>query len=233
MQDNRFWDDFAERYSAMEQGGIPQRIIDRLSESGFIGPESSVLEIGSGPGTYSNLLEPVVGSLVCLDSSPRMLDRLRASGCQAECILQDWSAYVPDRTFDCCIASLCPGSDSPESIERMESCASNRIIISWVENHGDDITEMVWRALGKEPERRPGSVRGWLEENGREPIVEQFETRVVADIEVNDIVEMQRSYFLARGEGDVKEIVEDMFGCGSIHVEHTNIIEAVRWTDRS
>ena len=231
----RLWDDLAGSYSAMQQGDIPQRIVERLLELGAVGEGSSVLEVGSGPGTYSNILAPVVGSLTCLDSSPRMLERLKATGCDAECLLRDWNSYVPDRRFDCCIASLCPGSGSPESLMRMEACAPDRILVSWVENHGDDIAEMVWRALGKDEDfsaRRSETARDWLAANGRDPFVEYFETRIVADIDVDDIVDMQRSYFLARGEGDVKDIVEDMFGCGTVHFEHTNVMRMVRWTDK-
>lgn len=234
MNDVRFWDDFADRYSAMQQGDIPGRIVERLLELGFLGPDSSVLEIGSGPGTYSNLLAPAVGSLTCMDSSPRMLERLKASGCDADRILQDWNAYVPDRRFDCCIASLLPGSGSPESLMRMEACAPKRVLISWVENHGDDIAEMVWRALGKDTDfsaRRAETARDWLEDNGRGPAVEYFETRIAVDMDVDDIVEMQRSAFLARGEGDVGDIVEDMFGCGTVHFEHTNRMRVVLWTE--
>ncbi len=218
----------------MEQGDIPQRIVDRLLEIGAIGPESSVLEVGSGPGTYSVLLEPAVGSLTCLDSSEGMMERLR-SVCGGQCILCDWNSYVPDGRFDCCISTLCPGSDSRESLERMEACAPERAVIQWAENHGDDIPRMIWDALGKDgdiPDRVPETVRDRLVDLGRDPTVEYFETRVVADIDVDDIVEMQRAAFLARGEGDVTGIVEDMFGCGTAHFEHTNRIRMVRWTGK-
>ncbi len=208
--------------------------MDRLLEIGAIGSESSVLEVGSGPGTYSVLLEPAVGSLTCLDSSEGMMERL-GSVCGGQCILCDWNSYVPDGRFDCCISTLCPGSDSRESLERMEACAPERAVIQWAENHGDDIPRMIWNALGKEgdiPDRAPETVRDRLVNLGRDPTVEYFETRVVADIDVDDIVEMQRAASLARVEGDVTGIVEDMFGCGTVHFEHTNRIRMVRWTGK-
>ena len=73
----RFWDEYAESYSSFQQGDIPRRIVRRLTETGFVSKDSSVLEIGSGPGTYSLPLAEAAGSVLCLDSSPRMLARLQ------------------------------------------------------------------------------------------------------------------------------------------------------------
>ena len=42
----RFWDDYADQYTSVQQGDIPERVIGRLSEMGFIGPSSDVLELG-------------------------------------------------------------------------------------------------------------------------------------------------------------------------------------------
>ena len=67
-----FWDGYADSYSSFQQGDIPGRIVRRLADIGFVSEDSSVLEIGSGPGTYSFPLAEAAGSVLCLDSSPRM-----------------------------------------------------------------------------------------------------------------------------------------------------------------
>ena len=127
----RFWDDYADVYSSMQQGDIPQRIVCMLSDEGYLMEDSKVLELGSGPGTYSLLVAPCVRELTCMDTSPRMLDRLMASASYRGIsnitpLLQDWGTYSTDSPFNICMASLCPGTGSPESILRMESVSTDR-----------------------------------------------------------------------------------------------------------
>ncbi|MGN0098100.1 MAG: hypothetical protein ACI38Y_02090, partial [Candidatus Methanomethylophilaceae archaeon] len=75
----RFWDDYADVYTSMQQGDIPQRVVRILLDEGYLTEDSTVLELGSGPGTYSLLVAPCVKRLTCMDTSPRMLDRLMVS----------------------------------------------------------------------------------------------------------------------------------------------------------
>ena len=67
--DTEFWEGISDIYSADDQGDTPQRIVDRLFDTGSVQESDCVLEIGSGPGTYSLLLAPRVRILVCMDSS--------------------------------------------------------------------------------------------------------------------------------------------------------------------
>ena len=181
----KFWDDYSDQYSGMQQGDIPVRIVDRLMELGMLEGGDDVLEIGSGPGTYSLVMSPHVRTLTCMDTSPRMLSRLSAEASvrgmdNITCVLNDWNSYVPDMGFDACIATLCPGSGSPESTLRMEASARRScILVSWVVNHGDDLNSEIWKRLGKDYGygfRRSTEVQDRLKESGRDPHVEFFKT---------------------------------------------------------
>ena len=68
-RDAEFWDGFSDTYNSDDQGDAPQRIVDSLMESGAVRPDDCVMEVGSGPGTYSLLLAPRVRILVCMDIS--------------------------------------------------------------------------------------------------------------------------------------------------------------------
>ena len=74
--DTEFWEGMSDVYSADDQADAPQRIVDRLFDTGSITGSDCVLEVGAGPGTYSLLLAHRVRILVCMDSSETMLDRL-------------------------------------------------------------------------------------------------------------------------------------------------------------
>ena len=72
--DTEFWEGMSDVYSADDQADAPQRIVDRLFDTGSITGSDCVLEVGAGPGTYSLLLAHRVRILVCMDSSETMLD---------------------------------------------------------------------------------------------------------------------------------------------------------------
>lgn len=239
----RFWDDYSDHYSAFQQGDIPERIIDRLLDIGMLLPSDCVLEVGSGPGTYSIPLASKVRILTCMDSSTRMLDRLmgsaRARGLpNIERFDKDWNDYVPRKGYDFCIATLCPGTGSPVSMTRMEGAARRGCaLVSWLENHGDDLNQEVWRRLGEDygyEARQSTAAHDWLSGNGRDPITEVFTTTVEADIPIEDLVTKEASAFAAYGTGIdaetiIREILEPMSDNGIVHYRATNRMKLTYW----
>ena len=178
-----------------------------------------------------------------MDTSPRMLDRLMASASERGIgnitpLLQDWGTYRTDVPFTTCMASLCPGTGTSESILRMESVSSHGcVIVSWLENHGDDLTSQVWQALGKDYGfgfRSSNPALDWLRENGRDPDYDVLETRIVVDIRVDDLVEKERSAFRAYGVGVdvepiVRSILEPEIDGDVIHYDRVNRMKLIRW----
>lgn len=219
-----FWDGYADSYSAFQQGDIPERIVRRLADIEFVSEDSSVLEIGSGPGTYSFPLAEAAGSVLCLDSSPRMLARL-AGEAEARGLgnirtrVAEWPDMDLEGTFDLCIAALCPGSGEEASILRMEEVSSRGCaMVSWMENHGDDLNAAVWRALGRDfgyGFRGRSPALDWLRENGRDPVLKEFATEVSADIPVRSLAEKEDRYFRSIGmDVDTEPIIREVLGDG-------------------
>lgn len=202
-----------------------------------------VLEVGSGPGTYSLPIASKVNALTCLDSSPRMLDRLMRLAGESDInnidrIDMDWKDFTPHKGYDICIATLCPGSGTPESIERMEGSARRGcVLVSWLENHGDDLNEKVWKRLGKDygyDARKSNGVAEWLSANGRRPHTQILSTTVSADIPVDDLIAKEISAFAAYGseidvESIVREILEPETDNGIVHYTATNRMRLTYW----
>ena len=74
----------------------------------------------------------------------------------------------------------------------------------------------------------------WLRENGRDPDYDVLETRIVADIPVEDLVEKERSAFRAYGvsmdvEPVVRSILEPDIDGDVIHYDRVNRMKLIRW----
>lgn len=236
-----FWNDIADGYSAKEQGDIPGRIVGDLVDTGVISAGSRVLEIGSGPGTYSVPLAKAVSKIECLDSSERMLSRLREmmrsqSLDNVGYCLSDWGEYdVPDVGFDAVVASLCPFAGSPESIARMEACSESWcVLVSWEVNEGDGVSERIWRELGYDCDfkgRSSEAVIDRLRESGRDPVVRRYDTVVEYDIPTDELTEHSIGVFRAYGigEDEVKKAMDVLYPDDLAHFENHNRMRTVCW----
>lgn len=238
-----FWDGFADSYSTFHQGDVPGRIVDRLFDLGMLKPTDSVLEVAAGTGAYSLELAPRVRILTCMDSSQRMLDilfsRVRETGHgNVERFHQDWEEYVPRKGYCACVMALCPGSDRPESIQRMEGAARETCaVVTWMVNHHDDLEMRVWDELGME---RPGISRGsdavaeWLEANGRSPHVEDFDAHVETLVPLEKRVESIQRMFGAMGVredvgGIARSILEPGSEDGMCRISEDNSLRLTCW----
>lgn len=241
--DTEFWEGISDIYSADDQGDTPQRIVDRLFDTGSVQESDCVLEVGSGPGTYSLLLAPRVRILVCMDSSATMLDRLFANrevleGCRVERFHQDWSEYKPSKGYDFCFASLLPRSASDSSMERMEGAARRGCaIVCWESRWGDSLTKAVSERLGAEvrsPPRGSAFYEDWLSDHHRDFHIERFPTMSYRTVPLRSLVESEVRRFGMYGvEGDVAGAVTDLLSRetedGMVRVKAENVLRLVRW----
>lgn len=242
-RDTEFWEDISGTYSSDDQGDAPRRIVDSLLESGAVRPDDCVMEIGSGPGTYSLPLAQRVRILVCMDSSEGMLERLGASAAgmgigNIERFHKDWSTYVPRKGYDFCLATLLPGSASDDSMRRMEGTARRGCaVLAWERLGWDDVTTSVSYSLGLE---RHGPVRGteffedWLSCNRRDFSIERFPIGLTREIPLEKAVESECAKFRAFGiidgvEDAVKDALSPYTDGGMVRFETENVLRMVRW----
>lgn len=242
-RDAQYWDRISDVYDSEDQGDAPGRVIDRLFETGWLEPDDCVLEVGSGPGTYSIPLAKRVRILVCMDSSAGMLDRLFGTASEEgltniERFHKDWGTYVPRKGYDMCLASLLPGSESPESMLRMEGAARRGCaVLSWDRLSRDCITRDVLERLGLDvprPRRDCTLFEEWLSDSGRDFAVDRFGIRIDTEHPLKEAVAKEASMVRALGaEGDVEDAVRESLGMftegGVVRMRTDNVLKMVRW----
>lgn len=239
----KFWDVFSETYTSEQQGNMPQRIVEWLADIGVIGNNKDSLEIGSGPGTYSLIMSQFSKTVSCLDSSGKMLDRLFATAKKEgienlERIEADWNIYDTERRWDAVVSALCSGLGTPDSVDRMDSLSKgNCVIISWVENHGDDIQSEIWSKLGKDYSYRKRStddIVDMLESSGREIESREFSDEIKINIPVEEAIKKQTGTFSVFGlkkeaRAAAEELLEHRSVNGIYRYRAVNTLRATVW----
>lgn len=238
-----FWDVFAETYTSEPQGNMPGRITEWLRETGVLNPDSDVLEIGSGPGTYSFPFAAVAKSVTCLDSSAKMLERLEEKAESGrinniETVNGDWNSFDPGRKWDVVAATLCSFMGTPESLDKMDSVADKHcVMVSWVRNHDDDLQNEIWAGLGKEysfAERNTDKILETLKSTGRAFENRMFSDRVRTELPVEEAVNRNAVTYSAFGlEEEARRIAERIIEERSINgvyvLEAENTLRVTVW----
>ncbi|MDI3480705.1 MAG: hypothetical protein PWQ97_360 [Tepidanaerobacteraceae bacterium] len=128
-----FWDGRADHFctnayrkSAVERVG---KLIAMLTEKGMLTKNSSVLDIGCGPGAYAVEIAKRAKEVVGIDISPRMLDhaenvRKNEKLENLKLLKLDWEQVLLEELkwemrFDLVFASMCPAINSKNSLEKM------------------------------------------------------------------------------------------------------------------
>ncbi len=238
-----FWDVFADTYTAEQQGDMPSQIVGWLTDTGIIGARRDVLEIGSGPGTYSIPMSHSSKRVSCLDSSGRMLDRLFASAEDLkienlERIDADLNAFATERRWDVVVSSLCSGLGGLDSLDRMDSLSKGHcVMISWIVNDGDSLQSEIWSKLGRDVsynERSTDDIVEKLESSGRKAEICEFSDVVKIEIPLEEAIRRSTGTFsvfgLEREARDVtRKILEPRAIDGIYRFEAVNRIRVSVW----
>ena len=226
------WDVSAENYSCTHYGEIRDKIIDRLMVSGILDIDTDVLDIGCGPGTYAIPMSGHARSILCVDSSPNMLSRLKRE-CESmniqniSCLEADCLSIPAHCKRDLAFCSLCPPMNYPESILMMEGLADETCAYVSSANIGGSIETEIWSRLGKNY-----SYEGYytdypfeyLRSVGRDPTVEYFSQDVEDISPAEDVVERICKLFSRYRPltDDLKRTIEDVI---DIHSENGDVVQ--------
>ena len=240
----KFWDDRADSYSSVQQGNIVDDIVDHLFDKGILNSNSIVLELGSGPGTYSLKIAPRVKELVCVDASPNMMKRLMTDAKKngiwnIRYITSDFFKLDLGQKFDLVISSLCPGTGTAEGLKVMESFSLRHCMyIMWSKNCWDDIHAEMWRRLGKDysfDARSKDIVTPQLIKMGRSPETLEFAADIALDLPFKDTFKKEVNSFLRFGikEEDAASAVENILSVmkhgDTIEYRCTNLMRTIAW----
>lgn len=234
----KVWDDAAERYSDAGVSTLKEQILGKLSE--IVSPDTDVLDIGCGPGTYSIPLSKSCRSVVCLDGSGKMLDRIiQARVPNITCIEADWNTYSTDSRFDLVFSSLCPALNNPANLIKMESVS--RGCCAYVSSMNDDSGSLhmrIWHSLGKDYTYNGYNTNypfHYLKGLGREPKMETFVTEEPYDLPSDEVEEKEiRSFSFFMDVDDrvrsvIHDIVEEYSDAGFVHYDGIKRLGLLIW----
>lgn len=139
-----FWDrradSFANNTVKSRDTSRVDRVFSFLRGHGALEPGFSVLDIGSGPGSFAIPFAALGNKVTALDPSRRMLDLFAQSipdhlKDNIEAIEGIWEDLDPDsrswvKRYDLVFASMCPGVNEQSLIEKMMLCSRRWCYIS-------------------------------------------------------------------------------------------------------
>lgn len=147
------WDKTSKNYTDAGYSVIKGEILSDLVSEGVLGKNSSLIDIGCGPGFFSVLLSGHVGRVYAMDSSEGMLKCLSETVSEKGIanitpLRADWDTFSPERTYNTVFTSLCPPTNNPESILKMNSLSDGNCV--YVSSMGNDDSPHVkiWHRLG-------------------------------------------------------------------------------------
>ncbi|MDR0523613.1 MAG: class I SAM-dependent methyltransferase [Candidatus Methanoplasma sp.] len=241
---SRIWDGSADSYSEAAMGDAPDRIAGRLMDMGIVREGASVMDVGCGPGVYGMRFARVAGRVVCLDRSPRMLERLsrecaeRGAG-NVSAVLADWPSYPVGEAFDAVFSSLCPPLNCESNLLKMESHSKGWC--AYVSSMGGDMGSLhteIWRRLGKDYTYKGYDTSypcRYLRSLGRDARLEEFEARSPSVRTVEEAVAMESKRFSAYGragaevEAAIREAAESRAEDGLVRSEGIGRLGLLTW----
>lgn len=140
-----------------------QKVLSFLEEEGALQKEFKVLDIGAGPGNYAIPMARIVDQVTALEPAPEMLNFLReraaAESLENISIIQrTWQEVNVEQEgltaqFDLVFASMTPGVQDPETLEKMIKASRGYCYLSgfsgrrwgdvyselWQQFYGEDI----------------------------------------------------------------------------------------------
>ena len=172
-----FWERGASAYSARSYDRILNDIVSYMVGEGYVDPGRTVIDIGSGPGTFAAPLSRHCASVLCTDVSPGMLARIDGMGLPNVTTLQSDCMSLPEIVRDVSFSSLCPPMNCPEGLRVMERTASELCVYVSSADSCPGLETEIWKALGKDYSYRGYDTRypaRYLESQGRSPKLRFF-----------------------------------------------------------
>lgn len=128
-----FWDYIAAEYAAQNRNteAFHTTIIDFLVGKGAIGPDSVVLDIGCGPGTYTLPMARVCHRVTGIDTSEMMLATLCREAAvknladKVRTRFEDWATLRETASYDLVFGALTPAVKDPSSLLKMHRFSRN------------------------------------------------------------------------------------------------------------
>ncbi|HEX2699452.1 MAG TPA: methyltransferase domain-containing protein [Acidimicrobiales bacterium] len=155
-----FWDARAKRFAAAMAGTAERDpLFARLRRA--TGPDSTVLDVGAGPGRFALALAPRVRHVVAVDASAAMVAivdkqarRMRLANVDA--LVGRWpDVDVAPASVSVCSYVLPLVADAKRFLAKLDDCTTERAFLYLGAASLDFLTDPLWRHFHGKP-RRPG-----------------------------------------------------------------------------
>jgi hypothetical protein len=226
----RFWDVYAAQYLKDVVSGERsyREIVAFLQREKIFVPGDRVLDVGSGPGTYSLLFAEQAKKVTALDLSPGMLAALsREAAARGEAnidaVQSTWEEYSPREKHELVFASSSPAVNDEPSLLRMEELSSRSCcyVMSGQPSSGGLFYDLSEAIFGERPPRNKQLILypfNLLFDMGRKPGVRLFETEMTITMQSGHLIEISDIYMTVFTEMDdrKREKIRDFVAANSI-----------------
>ena len=159
-------------------------IVGHLKRERCIRKGDDVLDIASGPGTYTLPFAEIAGSVSALDPAKGMLSVLMREGLPQKAserapICSRWEDYEGDERYDLVFTALSPGITGPETFMKMERYSRRSCCyIGFGDGSNSELSDDLWElVMGESRKNRGFSIAypfNLLCSKGRKPNVRFF-----------------------------------------------------------
>lgn len=216
-----FWNKRAKKYPRAFDKSVYKRtlyVLERIQQAGVSFDNKRVLEIGIGTGVYGLPIAMKAKYVVGLDCSEQMLNILKEESkkhhiSNIEIYTAFWHEVDIDKmvwraAFDIVLAAMTPAIKTREDVLKMEACSKKWLVyVGWGRKRENILKQEIFRLHGTEL-KIPGGVlmlRNILEELGRKPYCEFYETSWDWQGSIEEALDDVSSFLEAQGINPDKE----------------------------
>lgn len=137
--------DFAENTNRNNGQKRRQRVLDFLEQEGALQEGFKVLDIGAGPGNFAIPIARIASQVTALEPAPEMVKILRERAAtenlkNIEIMQRTWQEVDVEKEglvgqFDLVFASMTPGVQDPETLEKMIKASKGYCYLSGFSGH--------------------------------------------------------------------------------------------------
>ncbi len=241
-----FWSHISEGYRdrMQQESVIIDEVLSILIKEGMVTPESIILDIGSGPGTFTIPFARLATHVFALDSAKKMIETLKQEAehqgvTNLTPLCQSWEECHWVKEFDLVFASCSPAIRNVKSLMKMHH-ASRRycclVTPSGKENFR--IRNELWERIFNEPlQSFPSHIIypfNYLYASGFRPNLRCFKTTVDYEEPVHKCIDWYEHYFKIFTDmtPEVRKIIQHYFEERSVNGivrSHEERALAVMW----
>lgn len=180
-------------------------VVDGLVSRGLVRAGSSVLDIGSGTGTFAHAFASRGASVTALEMDSTSLavccTQARQLGLQNMRIEQQmWETFAPEEQYDFVFSSMCPAICNYTELLRMESLAKHACGIIAVTRGSYDLhRKRLMALLDVHPTGGMTTEALWYFEAlylaGKQPEVQSFSRKFAFSLPLEETIERNERYF--------------------------------------